>query len=350
MRQRERIDDDERHRWEEPGVYDVMPGLYRVPLPLPQDGLRAVNVYVLEGDDGLTLVDAGWALDVSRAQLGDALAELSYSVADVRSILVTHVHRDHYTQGVALRRESGCVLRLGEGERPSLENLNNGLHLNGEGHLARLSRHGGEDLVAELRSASSGPSTDPTLWELPDEWVTSGREFRVGGLGLRALHTPGHTQGHLTYVVPSHETVFTGDHVLPHITPSIGFENQGGALPLRDYLESLALMRGLPDSMMLPAHGPVRSSVHARVGELLAHHEERLDACVALLDGKPCTAFQVAQELGWTRRNRRFDDLDAGNRMLAVCETAAHLDVLELRGRCVRTDDDGTIRYHLDDP
>src|SRR5690606_3522197 len=79
---RERVDDTDRHRWQEPGAYQVVPGIYRIPLPMPDGALRTVNVYVVEGDDGLTLIDAGWDMPQARAQLADALATLSYSVSD----------------------------------------------------------------------------------------------------------------------------------------------------------------------------------------------------------------------------------------------------------------------------
>ena len=56
------VDDDPAGDWTVPGVYRCAPGVHRIPLPLPNDGLRAVNVYALADGDGLTLVDAGWAL------------------------------------------------------------------------------------------------------------------------------------------------------------------------------------------------------------------------------------------------------------------------------------------------
>ena len=101
--------------WAEPGVYPVATGVHRVPLPLPTDGLRAVNVYVLEAGDGLVLIDSGWALDVARKALATALASLGAELGDVRSFLVTHVHRDHYTLGLQLRREFGGSVSLGLG-------------------------------------------------------------------------------------------------------------------------------------------------------------------------------------------------------------------------------------------
>src|SRR6266496_4504028 len=91
--------------WTDPGLFTVAPGVHRVPLPLPTDGLRAVNVYVLEDGDGLVLIDSGWALTESREALAAALATLGCGLGDVRHFLVTHVHRDHYTQAVELRRD-----------------------------------------------------------------------------------------------------------------------------------------------------------------------------------------------------------------------------------------------------
>lgn len=346
----ERVDDTDRRRWEEPGAYRVGPGLHRIPLPLPEDGLRAVNVYVLEGDGGLTLIDAGWALPASRGRLADALEALSYSIADVRSVLVTHIHRDHYSQGVTLRRESGCMLRIGEGERPSLQALHADEERMDAAQLALLRRHGADDLVRRLEAGGFDEEEDLSVWELPDEWIDDGRSFDIGGHQLTAVHTPGHTRGHLVYAAPGGGVLFTGDHVLPHITPSLGYERRTGPLPLRDYLRSLHAMLELPDLMMLPAHGPVRSGTRERVHELLDHHAERLDACEALLDGRSASAIEVARGLGWTRRGRRFDDLDELNQMLAVSETAAHLDVLASWQRCEREETSGVVRYHLRAP
>ncbi|HEY8534240.1 MAG TPA: MBL fold metallo-hydrolase [Micromonospora sp.] len=346
MRQPDRIDDPDRRRWQEPGIYDVAPGIVRIPLPIPDEGLKTVNVYLVEGDDGLTLIDAGWAFQPARTALDDALAELSYSVRDIRTILVTHVHADHYSQGVTLRRDSGCTLALGEYERPSLEVMRAGR--GSDGLLTSLRRHAAEPVIEALRAAGFGrESDDDDLWELPDEWVADGRLFEVGKARLRAMHTPGHTRGHVVYVDADQEVIFSGDHVLPHITPSIGLESSGAEHPLESYLSSLRAVRALPDMLMLPAHGPVRTSVHARIDELLAHHEARLDACAACLDARPRTAYEVARDLPWTRRAQRFDDLAPHHQMLAVVETAAHLDVVHRRGRCARVDVAGVVRYHV---
>jgi glyoxylase-like metal-dependent hydrolase (beta-lactamase superfamily II) len=159
------------------------------------------------------------------------------------------------------------------------------------------------------------------------------------------VHTPGHTAGHLVFHDLAAGLLFAGDHVLPTITPSIGFEPVLQADPLGAFLRSLALVRSRPDARLLPAHGPVTDSVHARVDELVAHHGRRLDevlAAVPQTDGSPA---QMAGVLRWTRHGRRLDELDGFNRMLATFETAAHLDLLVAQGRLTRQDDGGVLRY-----
>ncbi|MEP7021677.1 MAG: MBL fold metallo-hydrolase, partial [Pseudonocardiales bacterium] len=115
--------------------------------------------------------------------------------------------------------------------------------------------------------------------------------------------------------------------------------------PLRDYLTSLRLVRALPDARLLPAHGPTTASTHARVDELLDHHEDRLTATADAVARGASTAFDVSTVLTWTRRQRRFDELDMFNQMLAVHETMAHLEVLVERGWLSRSIVDGVARF-----
>jgi glyoxylase-like metal-dependent hydrolase (beta-lactamase superfamily II) len=144
---------------------------------------------------------------------------------------------------------------------------------------------------------------------------------------------------------PANDALFAGDHVLPHITPSIGVELNRPPSPLRDYLTSLELIRALPDARLLPAHGPVTASVHDRIDELLVHHEQRLTATADAVDSGAHTAFDVAHVLPWTRHKRRIDDLDMFNQVLAIHETMAHLRVLVERGLLTEKTVDGIAHF-----
>lgn len=329
--------------WTEAGAHEVHPGVYRIPLPLPNDGLRAVNVYALKEPDGLILIDSGWAFPGSAEHLLRALGSIGHDLSDIRRILVTHVHRDHYTQAVELRRLVGSKVGLGAGERPGLALLNSHATNAPFSSFAVLRRAGAAELAQRI-AASLREDFDPRMWEEPDEWVGPG-ELVAGSRTLRVVPTPGHTRGHVVFLDTEAGILFSGDHVLPHITPSIGFELAPGRLPLGDYLDSLHLMTTFADVRLLPAHGPVAPSVHRRVGELLTHHEERLAQAERIAVTGPDDAYDVARRLTWTRRSIPFSDLDDFNRMLAVAETVAHLDLLVARGRLERTEDAGVSRY-----
>lgn len=330
--------------WTDPGAHEVGPGIYRVPLPLPMDGLRAVNVYVLESEHGLVLIDGGWAIEESRRQLESSLASIGYAVRDITRFLVTHVHRDHYTQASVLRRELGSHVSLGVGDKPTLDRLRDVASTEDPTEV-QLRHLGAGRLADSWHSMMPGAHPDLALWEYPDEWLSEDLTLDVAGRALDAISTPGHTQGHFVFADLADGLLFAGDHVLPTITPSIGFEPVPAELPLGDFLGSLAKVRALPDMRLLPAHGPVTESSHHRIDELVAHHDQRLRLCLEAVQAGAETAYDVAGELPWTRHGHHVRDLDVFNAALATMETAAHLNLLVAQGRIVRRDADGTVGY-----
>lgn len=339
------VSPDSGEHWTAEGAWQVAEGIHRIPLPLPMDGLRAVNVYVLETDDGLTLVDGGWAIPVARDLLERCLRRIGAGFGDVRRFLVTHVHRDHYTLATVLGHEVGAEVALGRGEEPALDLLHHVEQLTESPFLAVL-RSAGAGEVAEQWAAGQGDDGPPPKehWRYPTRWMEGDHEIQVGRRTLDAVHTPGHTPGHFVFADRADGLLFAGDHVLPTITPSIGFTMPADELPLGDFMASLARVRALPDLRILPAHGPVAPSSHARVDELLAHHDQRLAQCLCALDAGPQTAHQVAGHLGWTRHEHPYDTLDVFSRGMAAMETKAHLELLVVRGDATRAEaPDGVV-------
>lgn len=338
--------------WAVPGAHAVAEGVHRVVLPMPQDGLQAVNVYVIAGPDGLALVDAGWRVPGNLALLDAGLRQLGHGVEDVHDVYVTHVHRDHYTLGPALRRAVGASIHLGAAEGSGLRlvrELGSNLPTSS---LRELARGGAPVLASSIVELMAGEPWEAHDWEDPDSWLEPG-PLTIAGRAMEAVAVPGHTKGHLSFHDPGAGLLFTGDHVLPTITPSIGFELGDWDLPLKHYLSSLDLLLARPDALLLPAHGMPGGSVHERVRELITHHQRRFEATLDALavpgadNRSGRSGLDVASRLVWTRRERGFELLDPFNRMIAVCETMAHLDVLVLRGLVRATSSDGVDFFAL---
>lgn len=337
-------DDSPLRDWAIRGTFRVSAGVYRIPLPLHSGRLRAVNVYVIEDGEDVVVIDSGLAFEGAEDQLVAGLANIGRSLEDVRKILVTHAHRDHYTQAISLRRRFGTRVAIGLGEQPSLKAMVAMSRSSAE--LAASLRSCGAAEIAELIGRAAEEETpEQALWELPDEWLCPPSSIQLEGRTLDCISTPGHTTGHVVFRDSAAGLLFAGDHVLPHITPSVGFERCPPVSPLATYLASLQLVRQMPDLLLLPAHGPVGARSHRRVDELLLHHEQRLGAAETAVKSGAETAFDVARSLSWTRRARPLGELDSFNQMMAVLETRAHLEVLVDQARAASTIIRGVTHY-----
>jgi glyoxylase-like metal-dependent hydrolase (beta-lactamase superfamily II) len=344
---------EDRTGWLGPGTSEAAPGVYRIPLPLPQDGLRAVNVYAIRDGAGLVLVDTGWRHPETVAALREGLRELGSNGSDITRVLATHSHYDHYGLTAFIREHSGAEIRLGREEveslRPALEDGNWG---RADEHRRQwLVAHGAQKLLEQIEREGSSEDYEAVRakerWEAPDRLVDHGDVIELHDRRLEAVLTPGHTRGHLAYLDRDNRLLFAGDHVLPHITPSLGFEPFTDGRALERFLVSLRQVHDLDVELVLPGHGPVFEDLAGRVDELLAHHDARLEASASAV-AKPGQhyAADVATHLLWTRHDWRFDDLDGLNRLLAVGETVTHLEFLAEAGRLIRIEHaDGSITY-----
>jgi glyoxylase-like metal-dependent hydrolase (beta-lactamase superfamily II) len=336
----------DRHAWLRPGIELVAPDVYRIPCPLPQDGLRAVNVYALVDDGQITLIDSGWAHPDTVQALENGIAQLGATLADVALVLCTHGHYDHYGFAPELRTRHGAGVALG---REEVETLVIGFARDrylewADARHAMLVRHGAGELADIIdRSASDEFDSLRTygIGEPPDRLIDDGDAIRLsGGRVLRARVTPGHTKGHLTFHDEEHRLLFAGDHVLPHITPSLGFEPFDDGRALARFLPALRAMQHVDASLVLPGHGPTFRDLDRRVRELLEHHRNRLSRCLDIVSTRGVsTTYDVAAQLTWTRHETPYERLSTFSGMLAVTETGTHLELLAERGFVQRADE-----------
>jgi glyoxylase-like metal-dependent hydrolase (beta-lactamase superfamily II) len=321
-------------------VEKIADHIVRIPLPLPLPDLKVVNAYAVLGDGGVSLIDPGWANERSEAALLAALDPLGAGRRDVRRILVTHQHWDHYSLGVKWRDQYGIELLLGRGEQHSIEAFvpEEGVHPK---QVPMLRRAGAAVLAADVAGLDWEPYERGVAFSFPDHWLDDGEVIDCDGVHIAARATPGHTRGHIVFDDLAHGVMFTGDHLLPRITPSIAFERAPEKLPLRSYLGSLRLLLDMPDARMLPAHGHTDGTTRTRAQELLDHHRDRLQHVADLVDDGCATAFEVASRMTWTRRERTLDELNVVHRMTAILEVQSHLLLSVHTGALTRQDADG---------
>jgi glyoxylase-like metal-dependent hydrolase (beta-lactamase superfamily II) len=318
---------------QEPRVEQVLDGLWSIPVPIPNSPLPYVLAYAFRVPDGVVVVDPGWDAPEALAALTGGLAVAGARLEDVRGVLATHIHPDHYGLAARIRELSGAWVGLHPADAalvPDRDQQVEELLARTAGWVAQTGAPPAEQ--AELRDASRQLRRFVVAGR-PDRPLVDGDRPEVPGWRLRALHTPGHTPGHLCFVEERAGLVLTGDHVLPTISPNISRHPQAGPDPLADYLASLGRLAGDGDPLVLPGHQWRFRGLAGRVEELRAHHEQRLDEAQAAVAAGAGTIWEVATVLTWSRP---WAEIAGIMRRAALGETAAHLAHLERRGRLER--------------
>jgi glyoxylase-like metal-dependent hydrolase (beta-lactamase superfamily II) len=312
-----------------PPIEQVRPGMWSIPVPMPDSPLRYVLCYVFETDGGPVLVDPGWPADESWNALAAGLSTLGCRPRDVTGVLVTHAHADHSGLAGRLAAESGCWVAMHSAEVRYLRDSRE--RLLAAGQLAWQELCGIPD--AERKSFDDGVADLVQQLQLDvDRPLEDGARLDIPGWDIRAIWTPGHTPGHLCFALPDHRVLLTGDHLLPRITSNVGvYPGEQDREPLTEYLSSLELLHESEGTEALPAHEYRFSDIPERSEAIRVHHEQRLDEAQRLLaEHGPLSAWQVASQLTWSRG---WPDLTTMLRRFALGEALAHLMCLSSRGR-----------------
>jgi glyoxylase-like metal-dependent hydrolase (beta-lactamase superfamily II) len=330
-----------------PPVEEVRPGLWSIPVPFPRNPLRYVLVYAFALDeDGVAIVDTGWDCDEAWEGLVSGLATAGYQISDVRTVLVTHLHPDHFGLVSRVRARSGARIAMHPTDARLLRHRN----ADDEEDYAHVSRE-------QLRRAGCPPYLYAEQHALPlarfdehdgaDDAVRDGDRVDLPGWNLHAVWTPGHSPGHLCFVERDLGLLLSGDHVLPRITPTILLSPGHERDPLGSYTASLRKIAGLDVDEVLPAHEWRFRGLSDRVHAMLRHHDDRLEEIEHAVRAAPgLTAWQVTERLTWSRP---FQQMQQGPKRLALREILAHLVVLTALGRVretVRETSDPVARWY----
>ena len=157
-------------------------------------------VYALELADGVAVIDTGWSTDEAWTALTGGLRTAGFAVTDVRAALITHIHPDHYGLAGRLREESGAWVALHPADAallPARYGIGIDTLITG---MRNLLQECGvpPEVLEELTGASMGIREFVALAE-PDVLLEDRARIDLPGWDLVALHTPGHSPGHVCF-------------------------------------------------------------------------------------------------------------------------------------------------------
>jgi glyoxylase-like metal-dependent hydrolase (beta-lactamase superfamily II) len=334
--------------------HKVAPGTYLIEVPFvlglkSKDKESVTLCYLIEEEAGWLMIDSGYNDGTSFNHLCRQLEFLNTSLKQIRWLLLTHYHPDHSGLANRIKAASGAQVIMHHDDWSILQSTVSSSevwNIHGMIPWARSLGVPEPELEGFFEIASLGREFFPRGLE-PDI-ILQGETNPVGDSGrLQAILTPGHTPGHICVYDRKNRLFFSGDHILVEITPHISPSHLTSRDQLEQYLEALRKVQPLDVKLVLPAHERPFAHFSQRVDEILAHHDHRLAEVVTAISDRVVTPWDIARGVGWNVGE--WADMDATNRVLAVRETLAHLQLLEHRGVVVQVEQDGPTGYKLAD-
>lgn len=283
-------------RAEAPRSERVLPGVWRLRLPLPWPGVPHGNAWAVAADGGIVLFDTGIGGRGRLRQLDLALAGTGFGLEDVGLVVCTHSHVDHYGLAAPIVEAAGCELWMHpawEHVRPLADDPAASLE-----QRIEVARQSGVPPAALARYRESREGEEETGIEaiaVPDRDLLPGIEVETD-LGAWQVHeTPGHAPSHVVLHQPERRLMVSGDHLLGRTV--LFFDHGHSPDPVGEFLRSLDAIEPLPVDLVLPGHGRTFREPAAKIAEARRQVEELLGRVRAALAGGERTAFDVVAEI-----------------------------------------------------
>ncbi|MFC1991973.1 MBL fold metallo-hydrolase [Chloroflexota bacterium] len=327
---------------------EMIPGIYQLKIPIPNNPLGYTNSYLVRGDDGYTIIDPGMNNDVSFDALQKELAEVGVAFTDITRIIGTHAHVDHYGLSGRVKKLSKAKILAHHLVRDTIKTMSKRHQERGQ-QMDEWLRLNGVPAFDNSELHKRGPRERPRFPRpaVPDILLQGGETIVIGSFRLKVLWTPGHDPGQICLYEPTQKVLFSGDHVLPVTTPHVGLRNESSLNPLGDFLNSLNAVKELEADLVLPGHEETFTNLRARVVGLIRHHHQRDTEILEALKAEPKTAYQISTGITWmpTQGGVKFSDLISWHQRMAVSETLAHLKPMDIEGRITKISRDGIVYY-----
>ncbi len=311
---------------------------------VPQEGHSHTGptwAYVFD-NEGLTLIDPGAAVSFDLLQSGMAL--FGCAPADIERVIITHGHADHDGGVAQVIEASSAEFWAHDIYQPLLPFDPRDLQLMPSSPIKKAMWE-----TARANGFNPSDSDERTRYMASRATHDVGHHIHPGEQqgALTYLHAPGHSPDEICATLGG-EIVFTGDHVLPEISPHPTMKTEyskevRNSLPsqyhdpdesygLLTYLRSLQRVADLgPEVAVLPAHRLYNNhkfnfQTNQRASDIIRFHARRLGRILVTAGPEPQPLEDV------TRRTFERRKLEGGNFFAALTEVVAHIELLEDSG------------------
>jgi len=311
-------------------IEEILPNLYKVEVPLPQNPLKAVNSYIVKAQGQSLIVDTGMKREECMNVISSGLRKLDVDLKKA-DFFLTHMHADH----------SGLVSKLATNTSRVYFSQADATFLNSadvsfwekQSNFARINGFPEDELQRAINNHPGYRYSSRDYWDF--HILKEGDTISIGDYLFKCIETPGHTKGHMCLYEPTKKLFISGDHILIDITPNISlWSNEEN--PLNEYLLSLNKVYDLDVELVLPGHRSTFKHFKERIQELKYHHQTRANEILSILEGGKQNACQVATQMSWDMSYEFWEQFPSSQKWFAVGEAIAHLKYLEGNGQIQR--------------
>lgn len=301
-------------------IEQVLPDIYKVEIPLPNNPLKATNSYFIRGKKRNLLIDTGFNCDESRNAMVQGLNDLGARM-ETTDLFITHLHADHSGLTKYLATPSTTVwMSENDGKVVATSQTNSHWAMFSDFlHLSGLIASGIEDNVEKHPGYKYA-------CENFDKFTTvnEGYEIKVGNYCFQCVETKGHTAGHMCLYELDKKLLISGDHILGKITPNITLWRPGEDV-LGNYLKNLDKIAALDINTVLPGHRSILTDCRGRIKELKTHHDKRMNDIMNIIGEARMNAAQVASQMEWDLSYKTWEQFPWGQKLFATGEAMSHL-------------------------